>query len=108
MEFEPFRTLLHAFLHVGMPFVFGRLFWKDRWVAAGLIMLATMVIDLDHLLAVPVFDPSRCSLGVHPLHTVWAGAAYAALLTAPPWQIRAVGLGCLWHLATDAVDCMLI
>ncbi len=41
-------------------------------------MLATMAIDLDHLLADPVFDPDRFCIGFHPLHTVWAGVGYAA------------------------------
>ena len=28
-------------------------------------MLTTMLIDLDHLLANPVFDPDRCSINFH-------------------------------------------
>jgi len=27
-----------------------------------------MLVDLDHLLATPVPDPTRCSIGFHPLH----------------------------------------
>ena len=30
---------------------------------------ATMLVDLDHLLATPLYNPDRCSLGFHPLHT---------------------------------------
>jgi hypothetical protein len=67
--------------------------------------LATMLIDIDHLLADPIFDPNRCSIGFHPLHTWWAALAYLALLMTPRWWARAIGLGCLWHLAVDGVDC---
>ena len=36
------------------------------------------VVDLDHLLAEPVYDAARCSIGFHPLHTWPAMIAYAA------------------------------
>lgn len=70
-------------------------------------MVSTIVIDLDHLLATPVFDTNRCSIGFHPLHTGWALAGYIALLFWPRWQVRAFGLGCILHLATDWLDCTL-
>ena len=101
------RHILHYGFHVLAPFFFGKLFWKENWWKAGLIMLGTMAIDLDHVLADPVFDPGRCSIRFHPLHTPWAGAVYAAGLAIPAWPWRAVAVGCLWHLCTDAVDCML-
>ncbi len=66
-----------------------------------------MVIDLDHLLAVPVFDANRCSLRFHPLHTVWAAIIYGGMLLIPSWKWRAFAVGCLWHLCTDAIDCLL-
>ncbi|QDV50901.1 DUF6122 family protein [Gimesia fumaroli] len=101
------RHLIHYSCHLLVPFLIARLFWKEHWVQAGLIMLATMLIDVDHLLADPIFDPHRCSLGFHPLHTWWAAAVYAALLLIPSWRWRAVAVGCLWHLATDGIDCLL-
>ena len=70
-------------------------------------MIATMIMDADHLLADPVFDPDRCSVGFHPLHTVWAAAAYLFLLVMPSWKLRAVAVGCLFHLFTDGMDCYL-
>lgn len=108
LDFDVFRHLLHYSNHLLVPFVFARVLWKDRWLAAGLIMAATTLIDVDHLLADPVFDPTRCSLGFHPLHTVWAGVLYSALLLIPSWKCRALGLGCLWHLGTDGIDCWLM
>jgi hypothetical protein len=108
MDGQLLRPIVHWTFHLFAPFLFGRLFWKEHWWKAGLIILGTMLIDLDHLLADPVFDPHRCSIGFHPLHTVWAGIAYGALLFAPSWKWRAVAVGCLWHLATDGIDCFLI
>lgn len=68
-------------------------------------MVATMIIDLDHLLANPIFDPNRCSIGFHPLHGLWAGLVYGGLLLMPSWKMRTIGFGALWHLAIDANDC---
>lgn len=74
----------------------------------GLIMLATIFIDLDHLFANIIYDSNRCSLSYHPLHTIWAAIIYSTLLIMPSWKLRAVGLGSLWHLITDLIDCLMI
>jgi hypothetical protein len=109
MDIDPniYRHVLHYTNHLLGPFVIAKVVWNKHWWRAGLIMASTILIDLDHLLADPIFDPDRCSIGFHPLHTLWAGAAYAILLTVPSWKCRAVGLGCLWHLCADALDCWL-
>jgi len=102
-----YRPVIHYAFHLLVPFVLGKLFWKENWWKAGLIMVCTTAIDLDHLLANPIFGPERCSIGFHPLHTLWAGIVYGVLLAVPSWKVRAVGVGCLWHLCTDAIDCLL-
>jgi len=71
-------------------------------------MLSTMFIDLDHLVASPIFDSHRCSIGLHPLHTVWAAIIYSSILIIPSWKFRAISLGCLWHLITDLIDCLMM
>lgn len=105
--FDIFRHLVHYGFHLLVPILFARLFWKEHWKGAYAIMLGTMLIDVDHMLADPIFDPNRCSLGFHPLHTWWAAVVYGLLLFIPSWKWRAVAVGCLWHLCTDAVDCYL-
>ena len=108
---ELFFDILRHTVHYGCHFVvvFGIAWWlwRSHWRVAGAIMLATILIDLDHLLAEPMYDPGRCSLGFHPLHTIWAAGAYVALLAIPSWKARAVAVGCLWHLATDGADFLL-
>jgi len=66
-----------------------------------------MIVDIDHLFANPIFDINRCSVGFHPLHTIWAAVIYAMLLVIPSWKWRAIGTGCLWHLCTDLIDCLI-
>lgn len=98
------QTLVHYGLHFVFPVVLALVFFPLVWQTAYLTMLATMVIDLDHLLAKPIFDPLRCSVGYHPLHSFYAIPGYALLLLLPATQIIAVGL--LFHLFTDTVDCL--
>jgi hypothetical protein len=105
IDSEILRHAIHYGCHFLVPFGFTYILWRKLWWKAGLIMVATIIIDLDHLLSDPIFDPTRCSIGFHPLHTIWAAVAYALLLLIPSWKWRAVAFGCLWHLATDVIDC---
>ncbi|MBG3078750.1 hypothetical protein I4632_00670 [Proteus mirabilis] len=107
MIFEIFRTLLHYSLHFLAPILLGYLFWRKNWKIASLLMIGTMAIDIDHLLATPIFDPNRCSVGFHPLHTVWAALVYFGIWFLPSWKLKAIAIGCLFHLFTDSVDCYL-
>ena len=66
-------------------------------------MLCTMCIDLDHLLADPIFDLNRCSIDFHPLHSYYALLLYGVLLF--PKKTRVIAIGLLFHLLTDYIDC---
>lgn len=95
--------------------------YRSRWGKVFLILVATMLVDLDHLLADPIYDPNRCSIGFHPLHTLPAIIAYAVMFglpfllkrtsekpnRQPVWDIiHLLGLGLLLHMILDAVDCL--
>ena len=97
--------MLHLVLHALVPSPVAVLFFRDRWKTAWLVMLATMLVDLDHLLANPIYDPARCSIGFHPLHTAPAIALYAVL--ALPQKTRLIGLGLLIHMGLDGLDCVM-
>lgn len=72
-----------------------------------MILLATMLVDLDHLLASPIFQANRCSINFHPLHTFYAMVVYVFLLFfRRPFNI--IGIGLLLHMLTDFIDCMLM
>lgn len=64
-----------------------------------------MLIDLDHLLASPIFDPNRCSIGFHPLHSYYAIIIYFLGCFYKPTRVIALGL--LLHMVADYVDCFL-
>ena len=68
-------------------------------------MIGTMLVDLDHLLAAPVYDAGRCSIGFHPLHTLLPIITYGVFCFIP--KLRYVGIGLIIHMALDAIDCQL-
>jgi len=101
---ELLRHGLHYSLHLLLPGAIAKKFFPDRWKQAWGVMLLTLLVDLDHLLADPVYDPSRCSIGHHPLHTLPAVGVYLLLLLFPCTRIAGIGL--VLHMLTDFLDCL--
>ncbi len=100
------QPIIHYFLHLIAPFFIAYFFYRHSWIKVYLIFLATMLVDLDHLLTTPIFDPNRCSINFHPFHSYYAIGFYMVLvLLKNPYRI--FGLGLLFHMATDALDCWL-
>ena len=116
--------MLHIALHFIVPLLVALAFYRDRWPNATVILIATMLVDLDHLLADPIYDPERCSIGFHPLHDWPAILIYGALFFLPLLSVRRaryrsrstrlagtfrvlhlVGAGLLIHMALDGLDC---
>ena len=69
-----------------------------------LILIATMLVDLDHLLADPVYDPQRCSIDFHPLHQFIPIGIYGLMTIFK--RLRLIGLGLLIHMLLDLGDCI--
>ena len=59
------RELLHYGIHFLLPVLVGMIAYPGNRLKATGILLAGILIDLDHLWATPVFDPMRCSIGFH-------------------------------------------
>jgi len=96
------RISIHFSLHVIAPGAIAYLFFRQTWMRSWAIMLATMLVDLDHLFATPVFDPNRCSIGFHPLHSYTAICCY--LIFVFPTFTRIAAIGLLFHMLTDMID----
>jgi hypothetical protein len=99
-----FFALLHLVLHAVIPGITAILVFPKIWLQAWLLMALAIVIDLDHLLASPVYDPGRCSINFHPLHSYPAIGAYFLLLLIP--KLRIFGVGLLLHTGLDFIDCI--
>lgn len=100
------QSFIHYGIHFGIPLLIAYVFFNRNWKVAYLIMIATMIIDLDHLLAVPLFDPGRCSINFHPLHTYYAMIVYVGFLFFK--KTRILGIGLVIHIIADATDCLMM
>ncbi len=67
-------------------------------------MLATMLVDIDHVFSTPMFDSHRCSIGFHPLHSYYAIAVYSLGTAFFKGNYRIISLGLLFHMLTDFQD----
>lgn len=65
-----------------------------------------MLVDLDHLLAEPIYQENRCSIQFHPLHTYYAIAIYILMLFFKK-PLKIIGIGLLLHMFTDFIDCIM-
>ncbi len=66
-----------------------------------------MLVDIDHLFANPIFQANRCSINFHFLHTYYAMIVYVILLFfRKPFNI--IGIGLLFHMLTDIIDCLIM
>ena len=132
------RAVIHMLLHVMVPVVVWIFVWIgfrlingprikipkesgwQSWLSHPLvIMLMTMSVDIDHLLATPIYEANRCSILFHPLHTTWPMLAYGAMLIWPLLKsvsaytlsskdrvIGWVGAGLVIHMSLDSLDCL--
>ena len=118
-----YRAGIHLLLHVVVPFVVA---WAISPLIVGFsvrvifaVLMLTMLVDADHLVADPIYAPGRCSIWFHPLHTFWPIVFYG-LMTAWPLLLKVMakplskhhlivgllGLGLLIHMALDWSDCI--
>ena len=100
------QNFIHYFLHLAFPFFVAIVFYRKNWLKIYLIMISTMLVDLDHLFANPIYQVDRCSINFHPLHSYYAITVYISLIFfRKPFNI--IGIGLLLHMITDLIDCLI-
>ncbi|MDA1300532.1 MAG: DUF6122 family protein [Proteobacteria bacterium] len=97
--------MTHLILHFIVPLAISLGWYRQRWVVAFALMLLGLAIDVDHLLADPIYDPDRCSVGFHPLHQIIPTGIYVAMFAHE--RTRLIGLGLCLHILLDSIDCQL-
>lgn len=96
---------IHYSLHFIFPLLISLVFFNSKWKKVYLFFLLSMLVDLDHLLANPIFQENRCSINFHPLHSYIAIGIYFVGLFFSKTRILAIAL--LFHMLTDLIDCYL-
>jgi len=105
------QAFIHILLHFLVPAAAAP--WLSKWMRPTkdwkyywALLSTTILVDLDHLLATPIYDPSRCSIGYHPLHTAPMIVVYLLLLV--PKKSRVIAIGLMIHMGLDTIDCALM
>ena len=98
------QTGVHYFLHLVFPALIAYFLAPSNWKKTYALLLLTMLVDLDHIFADPLFDPNRNSIGFHPLHTYPMIALYFLGSLFLKGNFRVVAIGLLWHMVTDFQD----
>lgn len=96
--------MAHLALHFIVPLLVAFLFFRENLKLSYLAMMLTMLVDLDHLLASPIYDANRCSIGFHPLHQYWFIGIYLVMSFFS--KTRLIGVGLIIHMSLDALDCL--
>lgn len=98
------RPVVHLVLHLIVPLEVARWLFPTRWKRAWLIMILALAADLDHLWADPIYNPNRCGVGFHPLHSYPALLVYIAMTAVA--HTRVLGAGLVIHMILDGLDCV--
>lgn len=97
---------MHYGIHFIVPLFIAYFFFKEHRLKAAIILLAGIIIDIDHVIATPIFDTMRCSINFHPLHSYWAIGIYTVMVFYK--KTRLWGIAFLIHILADIVDCLFI
>jgi len=84
---------------------FKKLRNKKEFLSMSLWFSLANTIDIDHLLANPIYNPLRCGINFHPLHSWFMFPIYVAGLFHK--KTRYLNIGILLHLFLDSIDCVL-
>ncbi len=106
------RASIHLALHVLIPALVAAFLARGQVKAIFIILMSTMLVDLDHLLAVPIYAANRCSIWFHPLHTLVPILVYSFMMFWPLLVkgkkhrvVGWIGAGLVIHMSLDALDC---
>ena len=97
---------IHYSLHLFLPLIFAILFFKEDWRKTYFIMLLTLMVDLDHIIANPIYQADRCSINFHPLHSYYAIIIYVIMVFFKK-PLNIIGIGLLLHMLADYCDCLM-
>ena len=96
--------IIHFSGHYLLPVAIAYASYGSSWKNAAKVMLSSNLVDADHILAKPIYDPDRCSIRNHPLHSIPAIGIYSVMSFNE--STEKLGIGLLTHMAVDFVDCI--
>ena len=100
------RFFIHYGFHFIVPVLIAFFCFKKKFLKVSFFLILGILIDLDHLLANPIYDSTRCSIAFHPLHSYAGIVVYIMLFYFK--KTRILGLALLLHILADTIDCLLL
>jgi len=99
--------LLSNLLLIGIIFFIFKYVIKKKfnYQLPLLLMISSNVIDIDHLLATPIYDSLRCSINFHPLHSWYTFPLYFIGVFFKKFRFLFIGI--IMHLILDYIDCLI-
>ncbi|MEK6937460.1 MAG: DUF6122 family protein [Nanoarchaeota archaeon] len=109
MPLLPFHLLADALL-LGLIFLLDKELQRDyrTLTYVSLAVVSSNLIDIDHLLAQPIYDSKRCAINFHPLHSWYTFPLWVIGLLFRNRYIRYFCLGVLLHLWLDGINCLIL
>jgi len=104
LQFNISHQIFHLSGHLILPIALAYVAYNPTWKKTSSFLLSTNLVDVDHLLADPLYDSDRCSIGYHFLHSIPAIGVYSSMLFNKNTQ--KIGVGLLTHMALDYIDCI--
>ena len=87
------QIFIHYSLHFIFPLLIAFVFFRKDWKKVSLIMLSTMMVNIDYLISNPIYQEYRCSINFHPLHKYYDIVLYMIMIfLRRPFNIIGIGL----------------
>lgn len=103
------QPIVHYSLHFLFPGLIAYFYDPQKWKKYWLILLGTMLVDLDHLFAEHIFEAGRCSIGFHPLHSEYVVPFYIlGAIFIKNRLVKLIFIGLCFHMFADGIDCLWI
>lgn len=100
------NIIIHLIANVILYFIIIK---TQKGVSAKFVAIsvfASHLIDIDHLLANPLYDPNRCSINFHPLHSWYMFPIY--IIGSVYGKYKYFFWAVLVHLGLDLIDCLVM
>ena len=99
------NILIHIISGVILSFIINYFDKKRNFKEILILIISSNFIDLDHLLANPIYDQYRCSINFHPLHNLYMLPLYIIGIFWKKYSYFFIGI--MLHLMLDWADCLI-
>lgn len=94
-------TPIHIVFNLGIFSLINKINITDAGELDLFFLLSAELIDLDHFLSRPIYNPKRNSFEVHPLHKNWKIILIVSVFLVSYRPTMFLGIGLVSHIFLD-------